>query len=133
MRNSACRWRIVKKAKIFSSYVTNFWIFPGVRNFRILIDTCKWIFMNGLSTRIIFQIFFFLLFRLFKQKLRCLANCYSFNRYNLSVKCFVYIALAKNCWEIKLSEFKSDQKILCQINQEILKTSKNNHNSSKAF
>ena len=26
------------------------------------------------------------------------------------LKCFVYIAVAKDCWEIKLEELKSDQK-----------------------
>ena len=40
---------------------------------------------------------------------------------------FAYIALAKTLWEIKLGEFKSDQNF-CQVNQEILKSSKNNHN-----
>ena len=37
MRDSACRWCIVKKTKIFWSYLKHFWILPGVRNCRILI------------------------------------------------------------------------------------------------
>ena len=51
----------------------------------------------------------------------------------LKQNCFIYIALAKYCWVIKLEEFESSQKKPCQINQEILKTSKNNPRSSKAF
>ena len=47
--------------------------------------------------------------------------------------CFIYIALAKYCCIIKLGEFKSYSKILCQINQEILKATKFICNSSKAF
>ena len=38
----------------------------------------------------------------------------TFNRYNLSKlkksNCFIYIAIAKHCWVIKLGELKSDQK-----------------------
>ena len=41
MRDSACRWFIVKKAKIFWSYVKHFWILAGVRKCRILIGLCK--------------------------------------------------------------------------------------------
>ena len=37
MRDSACRWLIVKKVKICRSYVKYFWIFPRERNCRILI------------------------------------------------------------------------------------------------
>ena len=43
------------------------------------------------------------------------------------------IAPAKHCWVIELGEFKSDKKIICQINCGILKASKNNRNSSKAL
>ena len=48
MRKSACKWRIVKKAKIFSSYVKHFWILAGVRNCRFLIGLCKQVFMKHL-------------------------------------------------------------------------------------
>ena len=41
MRDSTCRWFIVKKCKIFWSYVKHFWILLGVRKFRILIGLCK--------------------------------------------------------------------------------------------
>ena len=39
--DSACRWRIDKKAKLFLGYVEHLWILPGVRNCRILIGLCK--------------------------------------------------------------------------------------------
>ena len=35
--------------------------------------------------------------------------------------------------QVRRTELKSDQKILCQINQEIVKATKNNRSSSKAF
>ena len=41
MRDSACRWFIVNKAKIFGSCVKHFWILVGVRKCRILIVLCK--------------------------------------------------------------------------------------------
>ena len=46
MRDSAYRWFLVENAKIFSSYVKHFWIFPRERNCRILIGLCKEVFMN---------------------------------------------------------------------------------------
>ena len=36
MWDSACRWFIVKKAKIFWSYVKHFWILAGVKKCRIV-------------------------------------------------------------------------------------------------
>ena len=41
MRDSACWWSIVKKTKIFWSYVKHFWILEGVRKCRILIGLSK--------------------------------------------------------------------------------------------
>ena len=41
MRDSACRWLIVEKAKILRSYVKHFWIFPRERNCGILIGLYK--------------------------------------------------------------------------------------------
>ena len=41
MCNSACRWFIGEKAKIFWSYVKQFWNLAGVRKCRILIGLCK--------------------------------------------------------------------------------------------
>ena len=46
MHDSACRWFIVQKAKIFWSYVKHFWILTGVRKRRILIGLCKQAFFN---------------------------------------------------------------------------------------
>ena len=43
------------------------------------------------------------------------------------------MALAKHCWVVKLGEFKSDQKYLAKYFHEILKTLKNNRNSSNDF
>ena len=41
MCDLACKWYIVKKAKIFWSYVKHFWINAGVRKCKILIGVCK--------------------------------------------------------------------------------------------
>ena len=41
MRDSACGWYIVKKAKIFQSYVKYFLILAGVKKCRNLIGLCK--------------------------------------------------------------------------------------------
>ena len=41
MHDSACWWFIVKKAKMFWSYVKHFWILAGVRKCRILTGLCK--------------------------------------------------------------------------------------------
>ena len=40
IRNSASRWFIVKKAKLFWSYLKHFWILAGVKKRRILIGLC---------------------------------------------------------------------------------------------
>ena len=47
MRDSACRWFIVKKTKIFWSYVKYFIILVGVAKRRILIGLFKWAFLNS--------------------------------------------------------------------------------------
>ena len=49
MRDSTCRWFIVKKAKIFWSYVKHFWIVAGMRKYRILTGLCKEAFLNCLT------------------------------------------------------------------------------------
>ena len=41
IHDSACRWLIVKNAKIPRSYVKHFRIFPRERNCRILVGLCK--------------------------------------------------------------------------------------------
>ena len=46
MRDSSCRWFIVRKAKIFWSYVKHFWILAVVRKCKILISLCKQGFLN---------------------------------------------------------------------------------------
>ena len=71
---SACSWFIVKKAKIFWSYVNHFGILVGVRKYRILIVLCKKSFFelpNHIS-RLTSQnevsaSFFFLLLRLLEK------------------------------------------------------------------
>ena len=35
-----------------------------------------------------------------------------FNKTKKQINCFIYIALGKHCWVIKLGEFKSDQNTL---------------------
>ena len=117
MRDSSCWWSIVKKAKIFWSYVKYFWILPEVRHCRILIslwNTFSWIVQSYFSTEIIkrsFASFFFLLFRLFLSK-----NKISYKIWLLTViislcrnetsklNCFVYNNAVKNRWETKPRE-----------------------------
>ena len=41
MHDSACKWFIVTKAKIFWSYVKKFWIVAGVRKCEILFGLWK--------------------------------------------------------------------------------------------
>ena len=50
MYDSACRWFIVKKAKMFLSYVEHFWILAGVRKCKNLIGLCKQAFLNCPTT-----------------------------------------------------------------------------------
>ena len=75
MRHSACRWRIVKKAKIFWSYVEHFWILASVRKYRIAIGlykqvsmNCRVIFINWENKMGFSATFLFLFFRIFKKK-----------------------------------------------------------------
>ena len=68
MRDSTCRWRIVKSTKKFWSYVKNFLILGLVRNCRILIVLCKKVFIyrpiifldNTKQTEVIARFFFLL-------------------------------------------------------------------------
>ena len=46
MHDSACRWFIVEKAKLFQSYVKHFWILAAVRKCNILIGLYKQAFLN---------------------------------------------------------------------------------------
>ena len=46
MRDSACRWRIVKNVKIFWIYVKHFWNFTCVKICRIFIGICKSVLVN---------------------------------------------------------------------------------------
>ena len=46
MGDLACELVIIEKAKIFQSFVEHFLVFPRERDCRILIDLCKWVFMN---------------------------------------------------------------------------------------
>ena len=41
MDDSAWRWSIVKKPKVFWSYAKHFWIIPGARNCKILSSLSK--------------------------------------------------------------------------------------------
>ena len=55
MRDSACRWFIVKKTKIFWSYVKHFWILAGVRNVKfwlVYANKLAWIAQPYISTNI---------------------------------------------------------------------------------
>ena len=56
MRDSACRWFIVKKAKIFWSYVKYFWILVSVRkSWLVYANKLFWIAQPYFSTDIIKQ------------------------------------------------------------------------------
>ena len=46
MCDSACRWFIVKKTKIFWTHIKHFWIISGKRKSRILNGLCKKDFLN---------------------------------------------------------------------------------------
>ena len=46
MRDSACKWLMVKNVKIFRIHAKHFLIFPRERNCRILIGLCNYVFMN---------------------------------------------------------------------------------------
>ena len=46
MQYLACKWGIIKNAKVFLSYVKYLRILPRLRNCKILIGLCKLIFMN---------------------------------------------------------------------------------------
>ena len=74
MRDLSYRWFIVKKVKIFWSYVIHFWILTGVRKCRILIGLWKWAFLNcprliGRKNEVSASFFFLLLRFLMKKKL----------------------------------------------------------------
>ena len=78
VHDSACRWFIVKKAKIFWSYVKHFWVPTCVRKCRILTGLCNnlfWIAQQYFLTNIIKQSYYQLLFLSFKTNYR----------YNLSI------------------------------------------------
>ena len=101
MHDSAFRWFIVKKVKIFWRYVKIFEfsrLWENIESWLIYANKLFWIAqpLNFWIAQ--------LLFHAFK----------TFNRYNLSKlkksNCFIYIAIAKYCWVIKLGELKSDQK-----------------------
>ena len=58
MHDSACRWFIVKKAKMFWSYVKHFWILAGVKNVEswlVYANKLIWIAQPHFSTDIIKQ------------------------------------------------------------------------------
>ena len=46
MRDPTCRWHVVKKGKVFWRSLKHSWILPGVKNCRILISLCAWVFMK---------------------------------------------------------------------------------------
>ena len=114
MCDPTCRKRIVKKSKLFWSYVRYFWIAAGVRTCRIFIGVCKHVFMNhamvfldwGNKTKIVSVSFSR------SESIIVLTDIVSFikisNKTSL-LGCFVYIALAKNYWEIKSGQFKNYQ------------------------
>ena len=50
MRDLACMWFIVKKAKIFWSYVKNFWILESARKWLVYANKLFWIVHPYLSS-----------------------------------------------------------------------------------
>ena len=75
----------------------------NVESWLVYANKFFWIAQSYFSTNIK-QNYFQLLFFAFN----------TFNRYNISklkkLSCFIYIAIAKHYWVIKLGELKSDQK-----------------------
>ena len=71
MRNSACMWFIVKKAKIFWNYVKHFWIIAGDRKCRIWFIYDNKLFFNCPTILLNWDIkkkFCFLAFKTFNEK-----------------------------------------------------------------
>ena len=106
MRDSACRWFIVKKAKIevmFNIFEFSR-VWENIESWLVYANKPFWIVQPYFLTNIIKQSSSQLLVLAFK----------TFNRYNLlklkKSNCFIYIGIAKHRWVIKLEEFKSDQK-----------------------
>ena len=54
MCDSACRWFIIKKTKLFWSYVKHFLILAGVRKCRILVDLCKDVLIDRIEHEYLF-------------------------------------------------------------------------------
>ena len=90
MRDSARRWHITKKV-IFWIYVIYFWTLWNVKNCRILIVLCKWIFKNhpiiflsqhNKTKLVSASVFVSGLF----PKTKINFSLQNFNRYNLSVQ-----------------------------------------------
>ena len=89
MRYSACSWCIVKNAKIFWSYVEQFWIFQRERNCRILIVYAikfSWItFLTEKTKNESSASFFFLFFELLWENNKFQLKTYDrFSRFNFS-------------------------------------------------
>ena len=91
MPGSACRWFIVKKAKMFRSYIKYFWILACVSKCRNWIGQCKQVFLNcptiflDWHNKAKLVPASFLAFKTFNKKTRFLMKCYCFNRYNLFI------------------------------------------------
>ena len=102
-------------------------VWENTESWLVYVNNLFWIAQPCFSNNIRKQSYSKLLFLAFR----------TFNRCNLSElkksNSFIYVAIGKHCWIIRLGELNSDQKYLCQINQEILKASKNNCNCLKAF
>ena len=99
------RWFIAKKAKIFEVMLNIFELS------RVWENVVSWL-VFAIKFFWITQPYFFAV--IIKTKCQLLFLAFkTFNRYNPSPqtkKVFIYIAIAKCCWVMKLGELKSDQK-----------------------
>ena len=88
MRDSTCKWLIVKKLKYFEVMLNMFKllrVWENVESWLVYSNKLLWIAQSYFSTDIINKFkasFFILLLRLLMKKIKFLIKCYCFNRYN---------------------------------------------------
>ena len=112
MRDSACRWFIVKKTKIFWTHIKHFELSrvrEKVESWLVYAKKTFWIAQPYFSTDIRKRSYCQLIFLWSVNVLIVIISLY-FNETKAKSNCFNYIWLSKHCLVIKLGEFKNDQK-----------------------
>ena len=103
--HSACRWSVVKKDKIFWSYVKHFWILADVREIAESWLVCVNLVPVSFSCFLDFswkKLSFLESFTDLTVIISLYLNEPSY------INCFICVAVAKTFWKIKLGEFKND-------------------------